>query len=162
MIRNPLDVKVSPEMARFISNRLGDPEIEEAVTLASLRRFLSTWLPEAFMESESLHHIDDGNSLVDELDDLIEQFGEEANAADFLATEASEALSRVIEASMEEMENPPTLHDVKVAMSSGLAARLVARGGLEEDEDETLVQEIGELIGRFGEDALAERFIRYE
>lgn len=162
MIRNPIDVSISPELARFISDRLNNPEIEEPVTLGSIRRFLASVLPEEYRESESLHHIGGSAPLVDEIDGLIEQFGEEMNAADLLEEEASEALSRLIQASMEESENPPTLHDVKEALFSGLAARLVAEGALEEDEDETLNQEIEDLAARFGEDALAERFLRYE
>ena len=162
MIRNPVDVTVSPELARLISSRINDPEIEEPVTLGSLRNFVAALLPAGFGEAESLHRIDDGDSLLDELDDLREQYGDEANAGDFLANAASEALSRVIEASMDEAENPPTLRDVRDALSSGLAARLVAQGTLEEDEDETVLQEIDGLIDRFGGDAVAEVFLRYE
>ncbi len=162
MIRNPLGVSISQELARLISDRVNDPEIEEPVTLASIRRFVSSVLPEGYDESESMHHMDDGASLIDEIDALIDQFGSEANAADFLEDEASEALSRLIQATMESSENPPTLHDVREAVFSGLVAKLVAQGALEEDEDETLLQEIEDLSARFGEGALAERFLRYE
>lgn len=162
MIRNPLDVSISPELARFISDRVYDPQIEEPVTLASIRRFLISMLPEEHSESEGLHKIGESASLTDEIDGLIDQLGEEMNAADLVEEEASEALSRLIQASMEESESPPTLHDVKEALSSGLAARLVAEGELEEDEDETLIQEVEDLAARFGGDALAERFLRYE
>ncbi len=162
MIRNPIDTSISPELARLISDRVNDPEIEEPVTLASIRRFASSILPREYEESESLHRIDDGASLLDEIDALVDQFGTDSNAADFLKDEASEALSRLIQAAMEASDNPPTLHDVREAVFSGLAAKLVAQGALEEDEDETLIQEIDELIARFSEDALAERFLRYE
>lgn len=162
MIRNPVDVTVSPELARLIASRISDPEVEEPVTLGVLRSFVEALLPDEFEETENLHHIDDGDSLLDELDELIEEYGEEVNAADFLENEASEALSRVIEAALEGAESPPTLDDVREALISGLAARLVAEGAIEEDEDETVQQEIEDLIERFGGEAFAEDFLRYE
>ena len=162
MIRNPLDLTVSTELAKLILARIEDPESDEPVTLGAIRRLLIAVLPEEYSESENLHHVDDGASLIDEIDMLIDQFGEDANAADFLENEGSEQLSRVIQAVMESSEAPPTLHDVRDALFSGLAAELVATGVLEEDEDETLVQEVDDLCARFGEEALAERFMRYE
>ena len=84
MIRNPVDITVSPELARLIAGRINDPEIEGPVTLGSLRKFVEALLPPEFEETESLHHIDDGDSLIDELDGLIGEYGEDANAADFL------------------------------------------------------------------------------
>ena len=162
MIRNPIDITVSPELAKLIGSRAGDPGMDEPVTLGSLRNFVAALLPAEIGEAESLHHFDDGDSLMDELDALIEEYGDEASAVDFLGEQASEALSRVIEAAMDEAENPPTLQDVRDAVSSGLVARLVAQGTIEEDEDETVVQEIDDLIDRFGTDVPAEDFLRYE
>jgi hypothetical protein len=62
----------------------------------------------------------------------------------------------------ENRENPPTLAVIRDAITSGLPARLVGDGDLEDDEDETLLAEIEALIRRHGEDALAEQFLRYE
>ncbi len=162
MIRNPIDIAVSPELAKLIASRINDPEIEEPVTLGMLRHFVESLVPEEFEETENLHHVDDGDSLLDELETLISEYGEEANAADFLENEASEALSRIIEAVMDEMDSPPTLEDVRESIASGLAAKLIAEGALEEDEDETVLQEIEDMIDRFGNDAMAEDFLRYE
>lgn len=162
MIRNPINVTISPELARLVTRCINDPELEGPVTLGHMRKFAEALLPSEFGETESMHHIDEGASLLDELDELIGEYGEEANAADFLENEASEALSRVIEAAVEEAENPPTLDDVKEAVFSGLAARLVAEGALEDDEDETVIQELDDLIERFGADAMAEDFLRYD
>ena len=47
-------------------------------------------------------------------------------------------------------------------MVSGLLSRMVGEGALEDDEDDNLQAEIEALIDRFGNDALAESFIRYE
>ena len=111
-----------------------------------------------------MHHVDIDASLFDELDALIEEFGETALAIDFAQNIASEPLSRVIEAVMndENRENPPTLETVKEAIASGLSARLVGDGVLEEDEDDALLAEIEALIRRYGADSLAEDFLRYE
>ncbi len=62
----------------------------------------------------------------------------------------------------ENRENPPTLETVKEAIASGLSARLVGDGVLEEDEDDALLAEIEALIRRYGADSLAEDFLRYE
>ena len=110
-----------------------------------------------------MHHFDIDASLLDELDALIEEYGGDVLAIDFARSDASEALSRVIEAVMgdENRENPPTFGVIKDAIL-GLPARLVGDGDLEDDEDETLLEEIEALIRRHGEDALAEQFLRYE
>ena len=72
--------------------------------------------------------------------------------------------SRVIESVVndENLENPPTLAQVRTALVGGLGARLVGEGVLEDDDDDTLVSEIDALIEHHGADALAEDFLRYE
>ena len=111
-----------------------------------------------------MHHFDNGESLIDELDEQIELFGESAAAIDFVYAFASEQLSRVIDevANDENREYPATLADVKEAIVTGLAGRLVGEGILEDDEDDVLMPEIDNLIDRFGTDATAENFLRYE
>ena len=73
-------------------------------------------------------------------------------------------LSRVIEevVNEENRENPPTLAAVKDEIVNGLSGRLVGEGILEEDEDDLLMPEIEQHIFRFGADAPAEVFLRYE
>jgi len=134
-------------------------------TLSSVRDFLLSLLPESFSGSEKLHHFDVDESLLDELDALIEEFGEDAPAHDFVCTYASEALSRAIEtvAGDENWKNrSPTLQAIRDAINSGLGASMVGAGILDEDEDETLLMEIDSLIEHYGPDALAENFVRYE
>ncbi|MEO6561972.1 MAG: hypothetical protein ABIN99_02860 [Nitrosospira sp.] len=166
MIRNSIDVanRVSPNLSALIESQVNDPDAEQPVTLATVRTFISGLLPPSLSETERLHHVDIDASLFDELDALIEEFGETALAIDFSQNIASEPLSRVIEAVMndENRENPPTLETVKEAIASGLSARLVGDGVLEEDEDDTLLAEIEALIRRYGADSLAEDFLRYE
>jgi hypothetical protein len=85
-------------------------------------------------------------------------------AVDFVQANASEQLSRVIEALVndENRENPPTLGAVRDAIVAGLGTRLVGEGVLEDDEDDTLLSEIDALIEQFGADSLAEELLRYE
>ncbi len=166
MIRNPIDIasRTSPELSSLIEAIINQLDSDEPVTLAAVRSFIEHELPAEISEDEHLHRFDTGESLVDELDALIEGFGESAAAIDFVSVFASEALSRAIEEVMddENRENPPTLATIREALANGLAARLVGDGVLEEDEADLLMPEIEELIERSGADALAEEFLRYE
>ncbi len=166
MIRNSIDVasRVSPQLSALLSSRVNNPECEQPVTLMAVRRFLADLLPADFNEAERLHHFDVSESLLDELDALIEEYGATALAVDFVQVYASEPLSRAIESVIndENRENPPTLAVVREALLAGLGARLVGDGVMDEDEDDTLLSEIEALIDRYGTDTLAEDFLRYE
>jgi hypothetical protein len=166
MIRNPIDIasRTSPELSGLIESIINHLDSDEPVTLAAVRSFIEHELPAEFSEGEHLHHFDTGESLVDELDVLIEGFGESAAAIDFVAVYASEALSRAIETVMDDdsRENPPTLATIREALACGLGARLIGDGVLEDDEADLLMPEIEELIMRFDAEALAENFLRYE
>ena len=166
MIPNPIDVsgRVSPRLSALLRSRVNNPDCEQPVTLMAVRRFLADLLPTDFKETEQLHHFDISESLLDEMDALIEEFGATALAVDFVQTNASEQLSRAIEAVVddENRENPPTLDTIRDALLAGLGARLVGDGVLEEDDDGTLLAEIEALIEHFGADTLAEEMLRYE
>jgi hypothetical protein len=166
MIRNPIDIasRVSPDLSRLIENLIDKLDTDEPLTLGSVRSFIARDLPHEIDESEHMHHFDNAESLVDELDNLIDGFGESALAADFVYAFASEALSRVIEAAAndENRDNPLTLGETRDALFDGLASRLVGDGTLEDDEAEMVVPEIEAMIDRFGPDAVAEDFLRYE
>ena len=166
MIRHPIDVasRVSPGLSALLESRVNDPDCEQPVTLVAVRHFLANLLPAEFREAEQIHRFDVSESLLDELDSLIEEFGRSALAVDFIQINVSEQMSRVIEAVVndENRENPPTLAAVKDAIDAGLGARLVGEGVLDEDEDDTLVSEIETLIEHFGTDTLAEGPLRYE
>ncbi|MES2370209.1 hypothetical protein [Thiobacillus thioparus] len=166
MTRNSIDIasRVSPSLSALLNSRVNNPECEQPVTLKAVRRFLADLLPADFKEAEQLHRIDVSESLLDELDTLIEEFGATALAVDFIQASASEPLSRAIEAVVndENRENPPTLAAVRDAILAGLGARLVGDGTLEDDEGETLLSEIEALIEQSGADTLAEDFLRYE
>ena len=166
MIRNPIDIasRVSPELSDLIQSIIDQLDTDEPITLSSVRSFIANELPPELDESEEMHHFDTDESLVDELDELIEQFGESAAAVDFVYAFASEPLSRAIEAVMDdqEQENPVTLSEVREAIVGGLTSRLIGDGVLEEDEADMLMPEIESLIEHYGPDATAEAFLRYE
>jgi NTP pyrophosphatase (non-canonical NTP hydrolase) len=164
MIRTPIDTasRVSPELSTLIETLISQLDTDEPVTLGSVRSFIAHEMPEELDEDEALHHIDASESVIDELDELIEEFGELAAAVDFIYAFASEPLSRVIEEVVndENRKNVSTLEDVRQAIVDGLGGRLVGEGILEQDE--VLMPEIESLIDRYGADALAEDFLRHE
>ena len=165
MIRNPIDasVQVSPELSVFIESRVNDSDIEIPVTLGEIRDFIEGMLPSTLIESERLHQFDPDESHLEELDTLIEAYGEDALAIEFIRTVASEALTRVIETAInDDNHETPTLADIRAALNAGLSNRLVGEGVLDDDEDDPLLEEIDFLIERHGPDTLAETLIRYE
>ncbi|HLY96904.1 MAG: hypothetical protein ACM3W8_05705 [Sideroxydans sp.] len=166
MIRNPIDIsgRVSPELSSLIQGIIDQLDTDEPITLSAVRSFIVNDLPAEIDESEEMHHFDVDESLIDELDVLIDQFGESAVAVDFVHAFASEALSRAIDALMDDQdqENPVTLSEVRDAIVDGLGSRLVGDGVLEEDEADMLMPEIESLIEHYGPDAPAEDFLRYE
>jgi hypothetical protein len=163
-MRAPIDVasRVSPELSAAVQGIINNPDLEESPTLADVRAILAHTGPDA--QQLALLHPQERGALLVELDDLIEEFGEEALASDFVAAKASEALSRVIEAAMDDVRltEEPTLGAVREAMSGGLVARLVGDGVIDADDDAALLAEIDDLIARHGEDAIAEDLIRLE
>lgn len=166
MTRNSIDIssRVSPRLSALLRARINNPECEQPVTLMAVRRFVADLLPADFNEAEQLHHIDVSESLLDELDALIDEFGPSALAVDFAQAYASEQLSRAMEwvINDENRENPPTLTTIRDALIGGLGARLVGDGVMDEDEDDTLLAEIESMIEHYGGDTLAEEFLRYE
>ena len=166
MIRNPIDIssRVSPELSDLIESIINNFDTDEPITLAAVRSFIVNEMPGEIDEAEHMHHFDNAESSVDELDELIEQFGESAVAEDFISAFASEQLTRVIEevVSDETREVAPSLADVMQAINEGLVGRMVGRGVLEEDEDDVVEPELEGLIERYGADAAAEGFLRYE
>jgi hypothetical protein len=166
MLSNPIDIssRVSPELSSLIETLISQFETDEPITLSTVRSFIRHEMPEEFDEDENMHHFDVAESVIDELDMLIGQFGESAAAMDFTSVFASEGLTRVIEVMMNDdnREAPPTLEDVHTALLNGLGARLVGEGVLDEDEDDILLSELENLIDQHGHDALAEEFLRYE
>ena len=153
---------VSDELSRILETAVNDPYADEAPTLGSVREIAAKMTNGEQLEADRLH-FDQNRSLLEEIDDLIEQFGDDAPAIDFVTVKASESLTCIISALMDTgASTPPTLGMVREAMLHGLVARLVGDGIIDPDEDGTLQEEIETLISRYGQDTVAENFLRYD
>lgn len=152
---------VSDELSQILEAAVNDPDADEVPTLGSVREIISRTDDEQY-QTDHLH-FDQNRSLIEEIDDLIEQFGDDALAIDFITVKASESLTRIISALMDTgASTPPTLYTVREAMLHGLVARMVGDGLIDPDEDETLQEEIETLISHYGQDTAAENFLRYD
>lgn len=152
---------VSEDLSQILQAAVNDPDAPEAPTLGSVRRIVARTTDGEQHQADRLH-FDQNRSLLEEIDDLIGQFGDDAPAIDFVTVKASEDLTRIIEAIMDTGASPPTLEVVHIAMQQGLVARLAGDGIIEPDTNETLFAEIETLINHYGQDAAAEEFLRYE
>jgi len=164
-MKPPMDVatRVSRELSIVLERLVGDADRDEPPTLDDVRRVARRHSSAAGRRDEVLHP-QQSLSLLDEIESLIEEFGPEALAIDFVPAKASEALSRIIEVATGDRREfrEPTLGGVRDAMVGGLTARLVGDGSIDPDEDQTLLDEIDGLIGLHGRDALAEDYVRFE
>lgn len=165
-IRPSIDVatRISAELSAIIEGLVNDPDREvPAQTLEEVRVALVDFGSSEARETEFLHPQDETSLLV-ELDRLIEEYGKEAIATDFVVVKASEGLSRVIQAAMDDARflRAPTLGAMREAMVNGLTARLIGEGAIDEDDEGVLLGEIDELIRNYGEDTPAETLIRFE
>jgi hypothetical protein len=160
----PIDVatRVSAKLSALIESMVNDPDREEPPTLDEVYK--------ALHRSGSAHaaqvaiHPQDRSSALAEVAGLIEEYGGDVLAHYFIAAKASEGLSRIIETAAADRNLPraPTLARVRQAMVEGLTARLAGDGTIDPDEDANLLAEIDVLIRRYGPDAVAEHFIRFE
>jgi len=161
-VKASIDVatRVSPQLSAFMEKLVNDPDREDTPTLKEVQAALLENTPAA----EVRMHPQDRTSALAEIDSIIEEYGEEMLAIDFVVVKASEGLSRIIETAMTDVTLPknPTLAVVRHAMVNGLTARLTGEGTIDPDEDGTLLGEIDALVRRFGADAVAENFIRFE
>ncbi len=166
-IRPSIDVstRVSPELSAVIDKLVNDPDREQLLqTLAEVRDVLLERSADVGNRDIEYLHPQEDSSLLVELDRLIEEYGGDAAAADFVKTRASEGLSRLIQTALDDITVPcaPTLGVLRNAMLSGLTARLIGAGALDEDDESVLLGEIDELIQQYGEDQPAEFLVRLE
>ncbi|RPI44197.1 MAG: hypothetical protein EHM59_13465 [Betaproteobacteria bacterium] len=155
--------RVSGGLSALLESLVNNPDREVPPTLGAVRAILRRVRKKTDVQDEMMHP-QDRTSVLRELDALIEEYGEEAPAVDFVVTKASEALSRIIEAAMNDprFRRAPSLSAVREAMTSGLSAALMGDGAIDPDEDDALLAEIDALIERYGADAVAEFFVRFE
>lgn len=157
------DSRASEALSARMEAMLNDPDIQEPVTLGYVRgRMREALTGHGRKADRSLFGTEE--SLYAEIEALVEEFGEEAPAADFTTVKASEELSAVIEAALDDgdADIAPTLGGLREAMAQGYFARLVGDGVIEAEQYESLLAEIDDLIERYGVDALAEELLRFE
>ena len=162
----PIDAasRVSEEMSSLLESLVNNPDLDLPVTLGLVRNKLKLTLAGLGLEPDR-HAFGSEQSLYAEIEALIEEYGEDAPALDFLAVKASDALSDLIEALLDDFEDEDvaaTLGRVREAIVDGLAARLAGDGVIGEDEEQTLLAEVDALIERYGEDTLAEDVLGFE
>ena len=155
----PEDVfeNTSDELSAVIAGVLDDDAVAQPATLASVREAV---LAEVKTVTIPLNRFssDDWQAVGVEIDALIEEYGEDALAVRFLKPWASEPLQRLIEAGMDG-EGIPSLGGLFEAAERGLLASLIGQGEIDDDESQTVIAELKNLIDRHGEDALAEGFL---
>jgi hypothetical protein len=160
----PIDVatRVSAQLSKLVESLVDDPDRDEPPTLDDVRKALER--SGSAHAAQAALHPQERDSTLAEVDGLIEEYGSDALAHYFIAAKASEGLSRIIETAAADRNLPraPTLGRVRQAMVEGLTARLAGDGTIDPDEDANLLAEIDVLIRRYGPDAVAEHFIRFE
>ena len=147
----------SDELSTVIAAVLDDEDIDQPATLASVREAILAQVKTVTIPLNRFSS-DQWQELRDEIDGIIEEYGDDALAVRFLKPWASEALCRLIEAGLDEF-GEPTLGVLFEAMEHGLLAHLIGQGEIDDDEAQTVVAELQSLIDRHGPDALAEEFL---
>lgn len=156
----PSDVfeNLSEEMSAVIGALLDDESVRQPATLAEVREAV---LAEIKTTTIPLNRFssDRTQQLRDEVDALIDEFGDDALAVRFFKPWADASLQRLIEATRDDV-GEVTLGDVLEAAQGGVLANLIAEGEIADDETQTIIAELQALIGQHGGEALAEDFIR--
>jgi hypothetical protein len=147
---------ISYQLSAVIGGVLDDDSLAQPATLADVRQAV---LAREAVPSVPLNRFssDDVQQLHDEIDALIEEFGDDALAIRFLRPGASEALSRLMEAGMDD-DGRVTLGELFEAAERGLLAHLIGEGEIDDDEAQTVLGELQALIDQYGPSALVENF----
>ncbi len=155
----PEDVfeNTSDEMSAVIASVLDDDELDQPATLASVREAILAQVKTVTIPLNRFSS-DEWQGLRDEIDALIDEYDADALAVRFLRPWASEALQRLIEAGLDGLGDV-TLGDLFEAMEAGLLAQLIGQGEIDDDEAQTVIAELQNLIDRHGADALVEDFL---
>ncbi len=155
----PEDVfqNTSDGLSALIAEVIDDEELAQPATLASVREAI---LAEVKTVTVPLNRFssDQSQELRDEIDALIDEYGADALAIRFMRPWVSDRLGRLIEAGLEQLSTP-SLNEIFDAAERGLLAHLIGQGEIEDDEAQTVIAELGNLIERHGTDALAEDFL---
>ena len=156
----PSDVfeNLSEEMSTVIGALLDDDAVRQPATLAEVREAVLAEIKTTTIPLNQFSS-DRTQQLRDEVDALIDEFGDDALAVRFFKPWADASLQRLIEAARDDV-GEVTLGDVLKAAQGGVLANLIAEGEIADDETQTIIAELQALISQHGVEALAEDFIR--
>jgi hypothetical protein len=146
------DRRASEELSEALQSVLADAN-EESVTLGAARDKLKEALAEQGREAS--RGAGSEQSIYAELESLVETYGEDAPARDFIMIKASDRLAALIEEILEQTEDEQgvTIGHVREAVKEGLT---------DPDAEQALFAELDALIERYGEEALAEDLLPFE
>lgn len=142
----------SEELSQALETILSHTDEDEELTLGQARDTLSELLAE--QGAEAGRGGDGGQSIYVELLALVERYGEDVPARDFIAMKASASLSGVIEEVLK--------HTDEEGVTIGLVREAVKEAMIDPDAEHALVAELDALIDRYGEDTLAEDLLLVE
>lgn len=153
--------RVSEELSEALEAVLADAN-DEPVTLGMARDKLKAALAEQGREAS--RRIGSEQTIYAELEALVEEYGENAPAIDFITVKASDELSELIEEVLDQTEDEQgvTLGRVREAVRRGLMADLEGEGRFEPDVEQPLLAELDALIERYGADTPAEDLLRFD
>ena len=149
----------SEALSTVIQKVLDDEEIAQPATLASVREEVLTAVQTATIPLNRFSD-DQLQELRDEIDYLIDEYGNDALAVRFLKPRASQALTLLIEAGIDKL-GEPSLQQLFDELENGLLANMIGKGELDDDEAQTVIAELKALIDKHGTDAIAEEFVQY-
>ena len=156
----PSDVfeNTSDELSAVIASVLNDENVVQPAILASVREAIlqeikTVTIPLNRFSSDQLQQ------LRDEVDALIEEYGEDALAIRFFKAWASAPLCRLIEVGLDDY-GALTLGELFAAAERGLLAALIGEGEINDDEAQTVLAELQALINHHSPDTLSGDFMR--
>ena len=160
-IPEDISEEVSSELSVTLQYVISTTQDDLPVTLLMVQAMMETDLLEE-MSDNGLIDPADHDSVSEELDALVESFGDAA-ANGFVRPQASEILSNVIENCIDHNSDvgPPTLGQVRRALHDGLVSELISIGEIEDGEEQTIYDEIDRLIDLHGDSARAGEFLAY-
>jgi hypothetical protein len=151
---------ISESLAAVIEAELNNLDDEQPATLGSVQESMMRGLA-AILVAHARIPAEDEELVFAEMRNLIEEFGEDALAQNFISFRTSDDLATVIKAVLDSHggDQAPTLATVRDAMNEGLVAHLVGMGEIDPDDDDVLPTEIERLIAHHGENEPAEDFL---
>ena len=153
-----VDEQTSEALSAVIHKVLDDQRIAQPATLAQVRKEIMKGIKTATAPVNRFSN-DKLEELRDEIDYLIEQHGDDSLAVHFMKPRASQALTALIDACVDNL-GEPSLAQLFDEMENGLLTELTARGEIDVDDEQNVIAELQALIDEHGPDAIAEEFAR--